>query len=200
MAHVAQAVRRERLVDAAIAVMVRDGVGAATTRAIVAEADMPLGAFHYCFTSKQELLGEVIETILGHTLDQALTEVAGEGSVEERLRRGVGSYWKHVVEQPGEHRLSYELGQYAARHPELAQLSVRQYQAYLTGLTQLLGALTDEHGEPVEWQAPLPALARYITGVLDGVTLLFLNEGDAAAARAALDLVVDHVASLASAT
>ena len=75
MARVSADVRRERLVEAAIRVMVRDGVAKATTRSIVAEADMPLGAFHYCFRSKEELLENVIEAISGHTLDLAMVEM-----------------------------------------------------------------------------------------------------------------------------
>ena len=41
--------RRQQLVEAAIRVMARDSVAQATTRAIVGEAGMPLGVFHYCF-------------------------------------------------------------------------------------------------------------------------------------------------------
>ncbi|MFE5075643.1 TetR/AcrR family transcriptional regulator [Streptomyces halstedii] len=197
MSRMAAGERRERLVDAAIAVMVREGVSAATTRAIVAEADMSLGSFHYCFRSKEELLGEVIEVITGHTLERALSEVVGEGELEERLRRGMRAYWQHVVEEPDEHRLTYELTQYAARQSGLAVVAERQYQTYLAANTRLIEALTDAEGKRLEWDAPVPVLARYVTAVLDGVTLLYLNEGNAAAAGEALDLVALHVAGLA---
>ena len=46
--------------------MTRDGVARATTRSIAADADVSLSVFHYCFTSKQELLEAVIETIMEH--------------------------------------------------------------------------------------------------------------------------------------
>lgn len=197
MNRMAASERRERLVDAAIAVMVREGVSAATTRAIVAEADMSLGSFHYCFRSKEELLGEVIEVITGHTLERALSEVRGEGELKERLRRGMRAYWQHVVEEPDEHRLTYELTQYAARQTGLAVVAERQYQTYLAANTRLIEALTDDEGKPLEWDAPVPVLARYVTAALDGVTLLYLNEGNAGAAGEALDLVARHVAELA---
>ncbi|WP_030419852.1 TetR family transcriptional regulator [Streptomyces sp. SCSIO 75703] len=197
MSRMAASERRERLVDAAIAVMVREGVSAATTRAIVAEADMPLGSFHYCFRSKEELLGEVIEVITGHTLERALPEVVGEGDLEDRLRRGMRAYWQHVVEVPDEHRLTYELTQYAARQSGLAGVAERQYQTYLAANTRLIEALTDKEGKRLEWDAPVPTLARYVTAVLDGVTLLYLNEGNAAAAGEVLDLVARHVAGMA---
>ncbi|WP_344533140.1 TetR/AcrR family transcriptional regulator [Streptomyces albiaxialis] len=197
MNRMAASERRERLVEAAIEVMVREGVSAATTRAIVAEADMSLGSFHYCFRSKEELLGEVIEAITSHTLERALPEVRGDGGLEERLRRAMRAYWRHVVEVPDEHRLTYELTQYAARQPGLAVVAERQYQTYLAANTRLIEALTDDEGKPLEWSTPVPVLARYITAAIDGVTLLYLNEGNADAAGAALDLVARHVAELA---
>ncbi len=48
--------RRARLVEAAIQVMSREGVSHATTRAIVTEAVMTTGAFHYSIFSKEELV------------------------------------------------------------------------------------------------------------------------------------------------
>ena len=51
--------RRELLLQAAWRILVRDGVAAATTRAICAEAGMKQGVFHYCFTNRDELLREV---------------------------------------------------------------------------------------------------------------------------------------------
>ena len=78
--------RRELLVEAAIRVMVRDGVAKATTRSIVAEAGMALAAFHYSFRSKQELLENVIETITAHTLDLAVEVLGARGR-----RRGQGA-------------------------------------------------------------------------------------------------------------
>ena len=46
MARMSAADRRDKLVDAAIAVMSREGVANTTTRAIVAEAGMQIGVFH----------------------------------------------------------------------------------------------------------------------------------------------------------
>lgn len=186
--------RRERLVEAAIRVMVRDGVAHATTRAIVAEAGMPLGAFHYCFRSKAELFEHVIATITDRTLQRALAVLVIEGSVEERLRAGFRAYWQHVLDKPDEHRLTYELTQYAVRQPALAGLAGRQYEAYLAANTQVIEALVD--GAAVVWTVPVPVLARYVTAVIDGLTLLYLNEGDAANAGAALDVAASHLCGL----
>ncbi|MFI5626169.1 TetR/AcrR family transcriptional regulator [Nocardioides sp. NPDC051685] len=188
-------VRRDRLVEAAIRVMVRDGVAKATTRSIVSEAEMPLGAFHYCFRSKQELLENVIEAITGHTLSLALEVVAEDGTFDERLRGGLAAYWTHVKENPDEHRVTYELTQYAVRQPGLADVARRQYETYLAANRQVLEKLSEACG--VTWSVPLATVARYMAAIIDGMTLLYLSEGDADAAAAALDLGADHIASLA---
>lgn len=186
--------RRELLVDAAIRVMVRDGVAKATTRSIVAEAGMALAAFHYSFRSKQELLENVIETITGHTLDLAVERLGAEGGVADKVRAALDSYWQHLTANPGEHRVTYELTQYALRHPGLATVAKRQYEAYIEGASRLIDSLAQS--ADVTWTAPVPVIARYLIAVMDGLTLLWLNEGDDASARAALDLAGDHLISL----
>lgn len=182
--------RRDLLVEAAIRVMVRDGVGKATTRSIAAEAGMALAAFHYSFRSKQELLENVIETITAHTLDLAVEVIGGGGGPADKVRSALDTYWRHVVANPGEHRVTYELTQYALRHPGLATIAKRQYEAYLAAASTLVESLE------VAWKAPTPVIARYLIAVIDGVTLLWLNEGDGESSRAALDLAGDHLVSL----
>lgn len=194
MARVSADVRRELLVEAAIRVMVRDGVPKATTRSIVAEADMPLGAFHYCFRSKAELLESVIEGIQAHTVERAMAAFAEGGTLEERLVRGLRAYWDHVLENPDEHRVTYELGQFALRDSELVDVARKQYQIYLDGVGTILEALSVDTG--ATWRQPIPVLARYVVSLIDGLTLIYLNAGDAEATWAALELGARHVASL----
>ena len=56
---------RQRLLDAARAVVMRDGPEAATTRAILAEAGMATGSLYTYFSSKEELFAELAEQIIG---------------------------------------------------------------------------------------------------------------------------------------
>ncbi|MBM0125282.1 TetR/AcrR family transcriptional regulator [Pimelobacter simplex] len=194
MTRIAAEDRRQQLVDAAIRVMARDGVSRATTRSIVGEAGMALAAFHYCFRSKAELLERVAGEILARTLSPALEILTGEGTVEERVRSGMASYWRHVVEHPDEHRLTYEITQYAGRTDGLEALARHQYRGYVDAHRSLLEALIAHDG--LALARPVEDVARYLAAVVDGITLLYLNEGDAAAAEAALGVAVDHVLGL----
>ncbi|WP_279579831.1 TetR/AcrR family transcriptional regulator [Fodinicola feengrottensis] len=82
--------RRQDLVAAAIRVLARDGVAKASTRAIVAEAAMPLGFFHYCFRSKQELFMQVIGTINERNRRAAIDAVRPHRSLPDTFGRACG--------------------------------------------------------------------------------------------------------------
>ncbi|MFH8621313.1 TetR/AcrR family transcriptional regulator [Streptomyces vietnamensis] len=187
--------RREQLVEAAIRVMIRDGVAKATTRAIVGEAGVPLGAFHYCFRSKQELLYGVIERIMLRSLAFPLVPLADGASVHDVIHATLHAYWDRIRERPDEHQLTYELTQYALREPGLADVARRQYQHYLQANIDHLQSVASLAG--IRWTTEIPVLARYGLNFLDGLTLNWLIDRDDAQALAALDAYAAHLASLA---
>ncbi|MFE0701040.1 TetR/AcrR family transcriptional regulator [Streptomyces sp. NPDC058872] len=185
--------RREQLVEAAIRVMIRGGVARTTTRAVVTEAGVPLGAFHYCFRSKEELLQSVIERITRRTLPPVTARPEGATSYEV-IHAALHAYWDRVCERPAEHLVTYELTQYALREPGLADLARKQYQHYLDLNREHLEALARALG--TSWTVDLPVLARHGLGVLDGLTLNWLIDRDDAQASAALDEYARYLASV----
>ncbi len=187
--------RREELIEAAIKVMIRDGVAKATTRTIVAEAGLPLGAFHYCFRSKEELLHSVIERITQGALAPAVAAAAAGVPVADIVRDTLRVYWDRIRATPDEHLLTYELTQYALRQPGLAEVARRQYRHYLAVNGESLATMARLAG--FEWTVPLPTLARYGLAVLDGLTLNWLIDRDDAAAAAALDEYAAYLVSVA---
>lgn len=74
--------RRAELVEAAGRVVARDGVAAATTRRIAEEAGLPHGLVHYWFASKDELLEEVIMTLL-RQFEEVTAALAGESQADD---------------------------------------------------------------------------------------------------------------------
>ncbi|MGH3432005.1 MAG: TetR/AcrR family transcriptional regulator [Thermocrispum sp.] len=188
-------VRRRELVDAAITVMARDGIAKATTRAIVTEAGMHLGLFHYCFKSKEEMLLQVIETLNERNLRAVVENVKPHDDVTEMVRAGMREYWARVEQYPAEHQLTYELTQYALRRPALAGLARRQYELYLEYSRAFLQAVAEASG--VRWTVPLDVLARKVQSAIDGVTLAWIVDRDTAATLAVLDLFVDQLAAFA---
>ncbi|MEU9303194.1 TetR family transcriptional regulator C-terminal domain-containing protein [Streptomyces sp. NPDC048269] len=195
MARMASAERRRQLTEAAIRAMTRDGVARTTTRSIAAEAGVSLSVFHYCFDSKQVLLESVIETITAHYIAVVKEAIQPKATLRETVRAGFQAYWDHVAAHPGEHMLTYELTQYALRQPGFEHLARRQYELYAQTYTDLLEELRRATG--FELRVPVPALARYLAAMTDGLTLSLLVLGHDAAAAAVLDSITDHVAGLA---
>ena len=56
--------RRAAILEATVSVLVRGGLAAVTHRAVAREADVPLAATTYYFSSKEELLGEALATMV----------------------------------------------------------------------------------------------------------------------------------------
>jgi len=180
--------RRDRLVEAAIRVMTRDGVSRATTRAIASEAGMPLGVFHYAFHSKQELVTRVTETIAQQSkADMDRVVFAGETvDLYEVLLGALTAYFDHVVAHPLEHLVTYELTTAALRDPELEDVARRQYDYYLKENEELLLAAAEYFG--FEFIEPVEVITRYALSVMDGLALNWLARGDEEEAREVLRL------------
>ncbi len=167
--------RRDRIVQAAVAVWGRCGYFASSLKDVAREAGVAPGLLHYYFTSKEDLLSAVVEE-----LDRDLTESwrrALEG-VEDPLERipvaldAMESGW--------------------ARRPELRRLLVEVYVAGLaepavrdrcralrghfvagveTEVRRLLGVL------PAYTLVPPVDLAAAVTASLEGISLAALVEG-----------------------
>ncbi|WP_227000972.1 TetR/AcrR family transcriptional regulator [Protaetiibacter intestinalis] len=179
--------RRAALARAALAVVDRDGVHAATTRAIVAEASMPLSSFHYAVPSRDELLRDVVELVVSDESDAALAGLLADAvDVEDAIRRTLTAYLEHVRFAPGREQAMFELTQYALRTPELSDLPAEQYARYHGTAEQLLTAAETHLG--IRWAVPVEHLARLIVTITDGVTLAWLADRDDASARHTIDL------------
>ena len=195
MARISADERRHQLTEAAFRVMARDGVAAATTRAIVAEADAPLASFHYCFRSKEELLRELTPALVDRMLEGAMADIKPGRDFREMLRDGIHSIWSFMEATPGEQQVLYELTQYALRNPGLEELATWQYERYYELARDHLQAMAD--AGDVEWAVPLPVAARMLVSFFDGLALGWIVDRDSAEARAALDGFTEGLALMA---
>lgn len=87
--------RRTAILDAAIAVVARDGTGAVTHRAVAKVARVPLAATTYYFASRDDLLIEAFRHLTARRM-QALDEAAG--LLPARLSAEVAAAgWAHAL-------------------------------------------------------------------------------------------------------
>ncbi|GAB3191956.1 TetR family transcriptional regulator [Geodermatophilus arenarius] len=185
--------RRAALVEAALRVMARDGLAAGTTRAVVAEAGMPLAAFHYAFSSRDELLRELVTRVVGRELAAATAGLDPAAGLAGCLRAAAAGYLDHLEREPGAEALMLELTLHAVRDPALRPVAAEQYRAYTAAATRLLEEAAAATG--ATWRRPVPELARLLVTVVDGATTTWLVDRDTAATRAVLEAAVDQLAA-----
>ena len=190
--------RRTALVQAALRVVARDGVAAATTRRIVAEAGMPLASFHYVFASRDALMAELIEAAVESEQRDFAPALAGDVSdlgMREAIRAGLQHYLDGVRSDPDREKAMFELTQWALREPGFESLARRQYARY-----HEVAALAAEEVARLtgsEWRRPLAEVARILVAFSDGLTIAWLVTRDDAAAAATMDVAADALAALA---
>lgn len=195
MARVSVAERRTLIIEAALRTIDRDGLHAASTRAIVAEADMSLASFHYAFDSRGAMLRELIETVVGGEREAALATLNPGTSIRDTLHAGLSAYLELLRREPGREQAMFELFHHALRRPELEGLAATQYEHYHDTAKGLLAAAAES--SRMRWRLPLATLARQLIVVTDGLTLAWLADRDDAAARRGIDLAADWLSGFA---
>src|SRR3954466_12012367 len=90
--------RREQLIEAALAVASRDGIDAATVRAIAAEAGVSLGVVHYCFRDKDELRGAMAHAITSQNLARSLGDLPEHADVDTVVDGVIDALWNGISE------------------------------------------------------------------------------------------------------
>ncbi|MBI2243064.1 MAG: TetR family transcriptional regulator C-terminal domain-containing protein [Nocardioides sp.] len=196
MARISVTHRRELLFAAAVRVLARDGLAALSTRAIVAEAGMSLASFHYAYGSREELLGDIVASVVRGEREAGLAGVLGDASSpEDAVRRAFAAYLDLVRVDPGREQGMFELTQHALRTPALARLATEQYQRYHEVAAELLDQLAERFDR--RWDSPTADLARLVVALTDGLTLAWLADRDDAAAERlaarAADAVLTHL-------
>ena len=195
MARIPAAERRAALVDAALRVVSREGIAAATTRAIVAEAGMSLASFHYAFASRDELIDELIATVVARE-QQAVVPTPEPGrSLRELLESGIVAYFEHLKADPAHEQAMLELTQYALRSPERHPLAVAQYARYAELARHSLELAAELTG--ARWRTPVAEVARVLVAFTDGLTLTWLVDRDDAGALAVARAAADALSRMA---
>ncbi|MDB5726768.1 MAG: hypothetical protein JWQ16_3522 [Novosphingobium sp.] len=187
--------RRAALVQAALTVIARDGVHAATTRAIVAEAGMALASFHYAFRSRDELIREVISFVVDQQEDVSRAALVPSHDLRSSVRAGLQAYFDLLRAHPEREQAMFELMHYSMRTPELGKLPAVQHGSYQAAARALL-----EHGGAaldVEWTRPIDEIARILVALTDGLTYAWLADRNDAAAGTLIDSIADVMAGYA---
>jgi AcrR family transcriptional regulator len=198
--------RRRELVDAAVRVIARDGVAAATTRAVVAEAGMSLASLHYAFPSREHLLEAVVVEVTAQerrAAEAGLLPVAtgphdgaaGPPRFDDVISGGLQRYVELLAERPEREQVLFELALYAMRTPGQRAALVAQYDVYYDSARSTLA--TAALAARSRWTVPLDQAARALVMTTEGLTTVWLADRDTEAAKQTARFAARALAALA---
>jgi TetR/AcrR family transcriptional regulator, regulator of biofilm formation and stress response len=166
MANVRNEKRRRRILEAAAEIVGREGIGAVTHRAVAAEAEVPLAATTYYFSSKEALLEQALTLSMQIDLDEldvlARTMMETPASLET-FARSIAAFLAGQLRQRRTTVIAqYELTLEAARRTALqsaARASAEAYFNVFKVMLEKLGAVSPADD------------ARLVVCALDGIVL-----------------------------
>lgn len=163
-----ESLRRGEIINAAIALIAREGYEATTMRGLAAELDVSTGTITHWFATKNQVLGAALQEVADRMMRRSDDAVAGLSDLLELLLAlGEAS----VPEGPGaieEQRVWMELAARATRTPELAERHALLYCGWRRRIEravrdgQAAGAFREV--DPARWSCTYAA-------VLDGLAL-----------------------------
>jgi AcrR family transcriptional regulator len=187
--HVPATERRQQLIEAAVRLMARDGMDAATLRAIAKEAGAPLATVHYCFTDKDELMSAASEHWLGELVGSMTGDVISQGGLRATVKEMADQWWADLERNPANVLAQHELDLWAIRGTEHQALAKSIYPRYVQALTSVFTRALHSAGE--QSSIPPELLARAFLAILDGASFQYLANPESRKARDLLHLLID---------
>ncbi|MGL3807106.1 TetR family transcriptional regulator [Paeniglutamicibacter sp. R2-26] len=196
MAHVSIKDRSHQFVEAAARVIAQEGIAAATTRRIAAEADAPLAALHYCFRSKDELLDEVYN-FLSRDYARELEPMQEGLTLEDCVREHARRIWRRMLATPHEQVTTFELllrrnrVKAEGEMERAIEINRSMYQGWVNSTVSILesGARVSGIKDPRD----LDIVARSFIANIDGISLQHLSVPDEERSWELIEILVDSV-------
>jgi TetR/AcrR family fatty acid metabolism transcriptional regulator len=170
------AVRKNQILDAAMAVFARSGFHNARMDDIVQESGLSKGTLYWYFKSKEEIITAISQRLFATDIEQVGNLLKAEGTVSERLQQLIRDRVQGLQEMSGVVAILVEF--YAVA---LHQDGVRQLiKTYFQNFHELLVALIQQGIERGEFR-PVDALAAAtaLDAVFEGLTVRWLIDPDA---------------------
>jgi AcrR family transcriptional regulator len=182
--------RRAQLLQAALQIAERDGLGAVTVRGVAERAGVSLGVVHYCYTDKEELLREVINAVNAevHQAAKAFLSVdfgSGEQGAEglrRRLYDAIDLIWAVISASPDRQLLTYEIISYSLRIHGVPEVGLaRDQQDSNEDIVRIVLERTAE-SSGMRWEVGLEAMVKLVMCLVEGIGLrwqIYRDDDDA---------------------
>ncbi len=136
---------RQEILEAALRITIREGIGGLTQRAVAAEAGVPLASTTYYFASKRDLLRETLRFAAAREVEQAESSATWRAAKKARtptaLARALAADTAAYVRDHREATAQYDVFLAAARDPDLADAAEAWTQVNVEMLAPVLARL-----------------------------------------------------------
>ncbi len=190
MGYVSATDRREQLVAAAVRVLRRDGVAAATTRRIAEEAGAPLASIHYTFGGKDEVVSAAIAEVIDELVARLRVGLDPAAGVAAAVRHTCRRLVDVLDTDPALDRLLTDLTAAGGA------VSRAQYERFLVATETMLDEVLAASGEEIAVE--VAQLARLLVAGIDGLGMQWELMADPETTADDLDRMADALVGLAA--
>lgn len=160
---------KSRIIQAAKSVISRSGIAGATMRGIAEEAGLSTGAIYHYYSSKEEILYEVMDESLSETLRIAEESKRLERSLDELIEEIFQNIVKRF-EKTDENRIQFYLAQESMKgNSELNEKFKAKYEEWVCRTEELMDRMYKK--APTKYNK---ALASLLIGAIDGIVMQLL--------------------------
>lgn len=195
MAYILVEERREHIIKAAIEVVAEEGLARATTRRIAQRAKAPLGAIHYCFKNKSELI-HLIANQGAAMLRASFADFNPKLGLEATIRYDIAALWRWYQQNVGLQLALLELGMFRIRRGGPAKDVYAMWGPYGRDMMRQHLQAAAEH-DTRKLKIPAEEVVRFILHRFDGLTLEFAASRDLPACQQQVDLLAEAMILLA---
>ena len=168
--------RREQIVNAALKVMIADGVYHATTRKIAEAAGVNVATLHYHFHDKEEIIFSAMEVLASGYRSTLAKRFAEPQPLHNRIADLLSFIWSEIERAPGEQLVLQEMTLYVLRYPHAAHLAAEKEREIKSLYVDMLMNANDVRSEDYE---TIAELSNFIYASFVGILNQWLATRDA---------------------
>jgi AcrR family transcriptional regulator len=167
---------RAQLLDAARTVFAERGFAGASLDEVAEEAGLTKGAVYSNFANKEDLVLAVLDDSFNQRMDDVLSQVDMDGTLEEQARRGGALFMAMSEQERWLDLLWLDFVTYAARNPEFGARLAARHRESQTAIAEVMVEGSAER----EWSLPMPAekLALVVNALGNGLAMEKLIDPD----------------------
>jgi AcrR family transcriptional regulator len=170
----------DRILDAAYAILRRDGYAGMTTAKVAAASGQNKALIAYYYGSKQGLVTAVARRVSQALTDEVLGGLGRPASSAELVQRLADGVWRAMDRDEGLQRVYFDLASQSVVDPAVGEIMREMKEGHRAVLRELLRELPD--GPPAR---ELDGIVVYLIAGLEGLSLERLERGETAELRRA---------------